>query len=287
MIKKVSAFSRVRMIYVHHPPNFILITRRFSIPNALATTWDAMATFSTERDTARASGVAGYWQARMNAVLDTLEREARRMLQLEHELNAFANRYYEAVGDVAHRLAQLEMTIASVAEDVTTVMPVVMAQREEAPERSVELKTRYRLLAKEVHPDRAMVVEGTGGRANVMHALNAAYQQGDLAAMLRLEAEMHLVRLLPDATRDTAELETALREVSRAAMTYGDSYRAMLGSPLHELMLRAMSARLAGWDWIEAVVRKAERAIEEKERKLAQASIAKITAWRDSVESVA
>ena len=205
------------------------------------------------------------------------------MFQLERELNEFASRYYEAVGDAANRLAQLELHSAQVTQEVATVL----AQREEVPERSVELKTRYRSLAKEVHPDRAMVVEGAGNGASTMHALNAAYQQGDLAAMLRLEAEMYLARVMYDASGNTAELEAALRDVGRAAMTYGDSYRAMLGSPLNELMLRAMSARLAGWDWMEAVVRKVERAIEEKERSLAQASIAQITAWRDSVESAA
>jgi len=222
-----------------------------------------------------------------NAALDALEREARRMFQLERELNEFADRYYQAVGASAHRLAQLDANSISMSEDVAVALPAVLAQREEAPERSVELKTRYRSLAKEVHPDRAMVVEGSGAAANTMHALNAAYQQGDLAALLRLEAEMHLARLMPDDVGTTTELEAALRDVARAASTYGDSYRAMLGSPLNELMLRAMSARLAGWDWMEAVVRKVERAIEEKERALAAASIAQIGAWRESVDSAA
>jgi hypothetical protein len=240
----------------------------------------------TQREPAKIAGEQRYWQVRIHAALDTLEREARRMFQLENELNAFASQYYEAVGTAVHRLAQLE-DATNAAPEVAMAMPVVMAQCEEAPKRSAELKARYRSLAKEVHPDRAMMVEGSGSAANTMHALNAAYQQGDLAAMLRLEAQMHLARVMPDAGCDTTELEAGLRDVSRAAMTYGDSYRAMLGSPLNELMLRAMSARLAGWDWIDTVVRKLERTIEEKERALAQASIAQITAWRDSVDSAA
>jgi hypothetical protein len=242
-----------------------------------------MTIIHTERVRSKEAGVAQYWQSRMHAVLDTLEREARRMFQLERELNEFANRYYDVVGIATNRLADLEMNSASTADEVAAAMPVVMAQREDAPERGVELKTRYRALAKEIHPDRAMMLEGVGPAANTMHTLNAAYQQGDLAVLLRLEAQMHLARLLPEAIDSTVELEAALRDVSRAAMTYGDSYRAMMGSPLHELMLRAMAARLAGWDWMAAVVRKVERAIEEKERALAQASIAQITAWRDSV----
>jgi hypothetical protein len=246
-----------------------------------------MATFYREHVQPSAGGAGSYWQARIAATLDMLEREARRMLQLESELNAFADRYYEVVGVAIHRLAHLETNMASLKEEVAVAMPAVMAQRAEAPERSVELKARYRSLAKEVHPDRAMVVESAGAAANTMHALNAAYQQGDLAVMLRIEAQMHLARVMPEVTGTTADLEAALRDVTRAAETYADSYRAMLGSPLNELMLRAMSARLAGWDWMDAVVRKVERTIEEKERALAQASIAQITAWREAITSAA
>ena len=51
-----------------------------------------MATFQTERAKAQVSAVAHYWQTRINAALDALEREARRMFQLERELNEFADR---------------------------------------------------------------------------------------------------------------------------------------------------------------------------------------------------
>lgn len=62
----------------------------------------------------------------------------------------------------------------------------------------------------------------------------------------------------------------------------------MLGSPLNELMLRAMSARLAGWDWMEAVVKKLEQAIAAHERAVIEASIAQIGAWReDTVNATA
>jgi hypothetical protein len=227
--------------------------------------------------------LADYWQARITATLHRLEREARRMFQLEQDLAEFAQRYYEAVGGAAQRLAQMEAALEQpINEEAAQAIPAVMAQRDAVPNRGHELKLRYRSLAKEIHPDRAMVVESTGIAASTMHALNAAYQQGDLAVMLRLEAQMLLARLAPDGVV-TVELESALRDVERAADTYADSYRAMLGSPLNELMLRAMSARLAGWDWIEVVVRKLERTIEEKERALVEASIEQIGAWRQSV----
>ncbi len=209
------------------------------------------------------------------------------MLQLEEELSTFAQHYYEAVGEVAERLAHVEQQILDEAlqTEVTFAIPDMLAQRDASAARRHELKTRYRNLAKEIHPDRAMTVRGAGARANHMHALNEAYQQRDLAALLKLEAEMLLAPLAEMDTTQTYDLERALREVEKAAETYAEGYRVLLGSPLNELMLRAMSARLAGWDWVQSVVRKLERTIEEKERAAALASIAQISAWRESVNA--
>ncbi len=234
-----------------------------------------------------------YWRVRINATLERLEREARRMLQLEQDLSAFAQHYYEAVGDAAERLAQVEHKIAAspavaapaMPEEVCRVLPDALAQRDAREARRVELKSRYRALAKEIHPDRAMVAEGSGDMASNMHRLNAAYQHGDLAALLKLEAQMLLARIA-DADAN-AGLERALHEVERAADTYAHGYRSLLNSPLNELMLRAMSARLAGWDWMQAVVRKVERTIEEKERAAVLANIAEIGAWRETAHITA
>ena len=227
---------------------------------------------------------AHYWRVRTTTTLDRLEREARRMFQLESELSHFAREYYAAVGEAVERLAHLERLAAPTGDsDVPHAMPAVLAQRDAHSTRQGELKARYRSLAKEIHPDRAMAVEGQGPQANNMHTLNAAYQHGDLAALLKLEAKMLLDQMSTNGV--SAEFEMALREVERAADTYAEGYRTMLGSPLNELMLRAMSARLAGWDWVQAVVRKVERAIEEKERAVIVEGIAQIGAWRESAHA--
>ena len=251
-----------------------------------------MATLDTQQPNSRLSSleqraerqIAHYWRVRITTTLDRLEREARRMFQLESELSHFATEYYAAVGEAAERLAYIEQLTAPAHgdSDVPQAMPAVLAQRDAHSTRQVELKARYRSLAKEIHPDRAMAVEGAGPSANNMHTLNAAYQHGDLAALLKLEAQMLLDQQMGPESQVTMEFEKALREVERAADTYAEGYRAMLGSPLNELMLRAMSARLAGWDWVQAVVRKVERAIEEKERAAIEEGIAQIGAWRES-----
>ena len=234
--------------------------------------------------------LGAYWQVQMRSVLERLEREARRMLQLEAELSHFSQEYYEAVGKAAERLARMEVELSSAAappHDIVQTMPTVIASRDAREARRVELKMRYRTLAKEIHPDRAMIVENSGSNADAMQALNAAYQQGDLAAVLRIEAQMLLAELLEDPASSPNTREAALRDLEKAANTYAEAYRALLNSPLNELMLRAMSARLAGWDWMDAVVKKVERAIEHKERALIEAGIAQIGAWRESVGNAA
>ena len=225
---------------------------------------------------------AHYWRVRISTTLDRLEREARRMFQLESDLSHFAKDYYDTVGNAAERLYALEqhLTAAPADSDVPQAITTAFAQRDAHGTRQAELKTRYRSLAKEIHPDRAMVVEHAGQQANNMHTLNAAYQHGDLAALLKLEAQMHLEQMMDGGI--TIRFEQVVRDVERATDTYAEGYRAMLGSPLNELMLRAMSARLAGWDWVLAVLRKVERAIEEKERAAIEAGIAQISAWREN-----
>ena len=222
-----------------------------------------------------------YWRIRIRKTLDRLERESRRMLQLEAELSAFAELYYTDVGVYVERLAELEAMLMAENTPVATpdTMSDVLAQRDMAQSRSAELKTRYRALAKEIHPDRSMLVEGEGAPAVQMQSLNSAYAQGDLPTMLRLEAELLLER-----TDIELSVDDRLREVERAADTYAAGYRQLLNSPLNELMLRQLSARLAGWDWMQAVVNRVQRTIEQHERALAIANIAAIGDWRASAQ---
>ncbi len=228
--------------------------------------------------------LATYWRARVQAALDRLEREARRMFQLEGELSQFANDYYAAVGEASERLAQIDQVNLreSPVEELTQVLPSLRDTMDMQTARTRELKSRYRTLAKEIHPDRTP--QASAVDAERMGQLNQAYQNRDIAAMLTLEAQLIVARLMKRGFTHTQDIEHALRDIDRAANTYAESYRAMLNSPLNELMLRAMSARLAGWDWIGAVVRKVERAIEAKERALVEANIAAISEWRAEVQ---
>jgi hypothetical protein len=109
-----------------------------------------------------------------------------------------------------------------------------------------------------------MAVENAGELADKMHALNDAYANGDLAALLKCEAEILMAQL----GGDWSTAETYLRDIERAAATYAQGYRTLLSSPLNHLMLRALSARREGWDWIGAVIERLQRAIHTREEAL-------------------
>ena len=206
---------------------------------------------------------AGYQCHRLHAILDRLEEEARRMLQLEAQISAFAIEYYEAVGTAVMRLIALEQVEHE---------PLWQAAREMGMARNAELKWRYRTLAKEMHPDRA----GSHTLPTQMHQLNAAYRQGDLAALLRLEAQWSLMK------HEGAALVTAFAEVEAATQTYVNAYRMLLRCPLYELMQRSSAAGRAGADWMAEVRLHIEERIAQAQREYARANIAAISAWREA-----
>ena len=206
-----------------------------------------------------------YWQVRAAKTLERLERESRRMLQLEADLSAFADRYYSEVGEYVERLSALEALLEPAIAPET--MDEVLAQRDVAVVRTQEVKNRYRALAKEIHPDRA------AAPAVQMQTLNDAYAAGDLPKLLRLEGEVLISR------NDGLAMEERLREVERAADTYAEGYRRLLSSPINELMLRYLSAQAAGWNWIDAVVQRLQNSIAEAEQTLAE-TVVTMSVWQ-------
>lgn len=202
-----------------------------------------------------------YWRVRVGKTIESLEREARRMLQLEAHLATFAHEYYAVVGPWAEKLAALEAQFDATGiernKEDTAALPLALAQRDILAQRHGELKARYRQLALEIHPDRAMMLGSSSHGAGQMQLINDAYARGDLAALLRCEAEILVSRF----EGDWSAAEGSLRDIERAAETYATGYRTLLNSPLNHLMLRAMAAAREGWDWMDAVVARIHRAI--------------------------
>lgn len=193
-----------------------------------------------------------YWRLRISKSLEQLETEVRRMLRVESGLEHFAQDMVARLQPYTEALNQLPRELA----DMSSVpkAPFAWVSQGVAEARAREIKNRYRQLAKELHPD-AAVAHASGIS---MSEVNHAYTRGDLATLVRLEAQS----LAPDELQPTAVFEDFVRQVEQAAQTYRQAYTRLLNSPLYSLYARAASAQEDGWDFVESLTRRLKRAAE-------------------------
>jgi len=224
-----------------------------------------------------------YLKARLSGALKLLEDQARAALFLEEELTRFIEHYYGEVGDYVEKLTRLEAELGSVAAPGVSTINSAMhdAALQAQHDRAHEIKRRYRALAKVVHPDGAGNDADYTHRAERMREVNEAYETGDLARLVSMEAAWAHEQVwdLPNAER-MAALRQQIAAVEKAAEHYRAERSGLMHSPVYELMLRATSARLAGRDWIAAVVDNIKTTIAAKERRLINARLEAISDWR-------
>lgn len=226
-----------------------------------------------------------YLRARLRDALKHLEIHARAALALELELTSFIETYYAAVGEYVEQLVALESQLEAehdYQEEEFAAITSAMhgAAKQAQQDRAEELKKRYRTLAKNIHPD-VLSTDGYVDAAVRMQEVNEAYDARDLAKIVRLQAEWTLENILsmPEDIR-LPELRAQLTAVDKASQQYQKERLGLMHSPVYELMLRATSARMAGRDWIAAVVHKIKTAIALKERSLVTAKLEAISDWR-------
>ncbi len=193
-----------------------------------------------------------YWRLRINKALELLETEVRRMVRVESGLERFAQ-------DMVARLQPYMEALRNLPPEIADPLglpkaPFIWVEQGVAQARTREIKSRYRLLAKELHPDAA--VEHSSGIT--MAQVNHAYTREDLALLVRLEAQS----LAPDDAQPIANFEDYVRQVEQATQTYRQAYTRLLNSPLYSLYARAASAQEDGWDFIESLTRRIKRTIE-------------------------
>lgn len=226
-----------------------------------------------------------YLRARLTHALKHIEMHARATLSLELELTSFIETYYAAVGEYVEKLvaleSQLEAAHDSKEEEFAAITSAMHDAAKQAQlDRANELKKRYRTLAKHIHPD-VQSTEDYVEAAVKMQEVNEAYDARDLAKLVRLQAEWTLENILsmPEDIR-LPELRAQLIAVEKASGQYQQERLGLMHSPVYELMLRATSARMAGRDWIAAVVHKIKTQIALKERTLVTAKLEAISDWR-------
>lgn len=226
-----------------------------------------------------------YLRARLREALKQLELHARAALSLELELTQFIETYYAAVGEYVEKLVALESQLEAehdLKEEEFAAITSAMhdAARHAQLDRANELKKRYRQLAKHIHPDMHSTEQYVDAAVR-MQEVNDAYDARDLAKLVRLQAEWTLENILT-MSEDIRlpELRAQLQAVEKASTQYQQERKGLMHSPVYELMLRATSARMAGRDWIAAVVHKIKTAIAVKERTLVTAKLEAISDWR-------
>lgn len=226
-----------------------------------------------------------YLRARLAHALKHIEIHARAALSLELELTQFIETYYAAVGEYVEKLVALESQLEGehdLKEEEFAAITSAMhdAAKQAQHDRAEELKKRYRQLAKHIHPD-MHATETYVDAAVKMQEVNDAYDARDLAKLVRLQAEWTLENILNmPADIRVPELRAQLLAVDKASQQYQQERMGLMHSPVYELMLRATSARMAGRDWIAAVVHKIKTAIALKERHLVTAKLEAISDWR-------
>ncbi len=193
-----------------------------------------------------------YWRLRINKSLEQLETEVRRMIRVESGLERFAQDMVSRLQPYMDALRNLPRELA----DPLAVpkAPFAWVEQGVATARSREIKSRYRLLAKELHPD--ATVNHTSGIT--MSEVNHAYTREDLALLVRLEAQS----LAPDDAQAISNFEDYVRQVEQATQTYRQAYTRLLNSPLYSLYARAASAQEDGWDYVDSLTRRIRRAVE-------------------------
>lgn len=196
-----------------------------------------------------------YWRLRVAKTLEQFETEVRRMLRVESGLERFAQDVVARLDPYLEALRQLPPEMA--AGLGVPKAPFLWVKQGVGAARAKEIKSRYRMLAKELHPD-----SNVGSPGDVeMAEVNNAYAREDLAALVRLEAQS----LAPGIDAFAHAFEDYVRQVEQATTTYRQAYTRLLNSPLYSLYARAASAQEDGWDFIDSLARRIRRAVETQE----------------------
>ncbi len=191
--------------------------------------------------------------------LKTLEENLRALITLEDTVSAFSARYFAAMAEME------QLTTASVSRLEAAPLANDFSDLEhQRAARARHLKTSYRTLAKQFHPDRTP--QGSAQHA-VMQAVNDAYARQDLAALTRLELEHSLSS---SAQYEDAGMMLA-EKLARCEQLIGllsEQRAALEQSPLFELHERELLARMQGRDFIAQV----KRSLKSKQRRSLQSA---------------
>ena len=226
------------------------------------------------------------FESQCDRALNSLDSSCEALRLLELELDAFLDDYYHHVGTYFEQIAAIEAEIESFKEQPKDIMPTArriyesmdVLPKSQSKVLDREIKSLYRDMAKEYHPDAAT---GVGAdvvkqiKEDVIKTLNDAYARKNLGDLWRIRFDLEDDQL---GSNLPAELRIDLlqKRVLLIEQIFEDVERRRLKleeSPACALMQRAFQMRLCGQNFIESVIADVKLQIERKVAELLRAKL--------------
>lgn len=229
-------------------------------------------------------------EEKLDHTLRSLNMASVQLRAIEHEVEIFLTDYYRRVGRYFEQLEMLDRELETMRTREHPIQPPALhitsriveqtnqsiQLRHSTIEIDRELKTIYRSMAKEFHPD--VTVEKKSKKApseEIIKQVNEAYSQKNLGELWRLRFELQERELL--TTRNLEQRRDALRvRVQEAEVAVRDVNNRRLkieNSPACALLEKSVEAQLCGKDFADQVIADVVRQIEQRKRDLLNAKL--------------
>lgn len=202
-----------------------------------------------------------------------LVEQAKRLNELEQELQQFLEQYYDAVAKDIETLFALESARDAWMQEHMPEMRRMQQRIDATAEQTRASLSReaYRKAARNTHPD---AVGGAHANGDIQR-INRAKEEGDIATLLQAA--------MPTPPKANAQEETwhmTVLELKQWQEKLEFSTRALLDSPAYALYLKAFEARLAGRNWLDDMAHSIRRQVETEQRAIARKGVKAIADWR-------
>lgn len=209
-------------------------------------------------------------QARSDKTLTTLDSACDALHGLEREIEDFLTHYYEQVGASIERLTDLEQQLASLQQCGNTLPAPQSVPSSRLPGMDAEVKTLYRRLVRECHPDTA---GEDAEKAEAIRNLNDAYAKRNIGELWKIHRELDVTNQALSATERLSRLKAHCERMQASLEAVEHRRMALEDSPAYALMQRAFQSKLCGQDFIENVRNHLHARIEQTKRDLVRAQM--------------
>lgn len=218
-------------------------------------------------------------QARNDRTVSKLDSACDTLRRLETEIEFFLDDYYGRVGASIEQLRQLEQEITQLSGEAAEPVKNQDAPDAPLPGLDRDLKTLYRALAMQCHPD---IAGEEAHNARAIRNLNDAYAKRNIGELWRIGRELDLTNKDLSATERLTRLKAHCERMQQTLEAVETRRMALEVSPAYALMQRAFHYRLCGQDFIENVQSHIKSQIEEAKRQLVRMQLQELSEMRQT-----